>query len=45
MGFGRELTIALIDKYNLEKSKQFTTAFKPMANLTKHRRQKSADSN
>ena len=52
MGFGRKLTIALIDKYNQEKSEQFKgkdeqkkTAFKPMANLTKHRKQKSADSN
>ena len=31
--------IALIDKYNLEKSKEFEV-FKPIANLTKHRKAK-----
>lgn len=36
IGFGREYAIALIDKYNYEKSRQFKV-FKPIANLTKNR--------
>ena len=39
IGFGRDIAIALIDKYNLEKSKEFEV-FKPIANLTKHRKAK-----
>ena len=37
IGFGREYTIALIEKYNAELEKRFDV-FKPMPNITKGRK-------